>query len=945
MAILTDLIKFEALLPFFDENGKVDLKKISMINIENISTEDFIIWMDSHFFSQTGIVPTAKDLNRTFGIESPHYVLIEEELKNFWSQISWKTDIMLKYELWSQNMELVYGNKPNLEIFIVHTYLVTLIKLIVYLKLEKNVILRSIEISKIIKGDYFVSAGINNLIEEDFFQWILDETIIKRIEKVGINLIKALFKYDLDLANEDLFKEIYEGFVKLGQRHKIGEYYTPEWLSKEVLDNTYRLWKKDNSKQIPKIIDPACGSGTFLTNAIKLFKSEFKSYEDKELLNIILTNIVGIDINPLAIITSRANYLISLGNLIYSGERITIPIYNADSVKVPEISRTVIENINVVKFKTTFRRLLDSEPKKGKKKISEYELSIPFNIVKNSILYGEMIQIFRNTLKIYDEHSADTAKVYFKKKIEKKVTKEEYIVLITTLNTLISLSRKRQNSIWIFMLNNFYIPILFKELLFDILIGNPPWIVMRHFDSKDYMEFLKQQIFRYQLLPKDEVRLYTDMEMATYFYCRTMDLYLKKGGIIGYLLPINVLYASQQHQRFRQFKKPKARLMKVLNFENVRPLFSLPTCCLISRKGEDTVYPVPMTEYGGIISAHDKNSMLSIIKPILDITDKSYSPPILPKKNNYSLYYKSALMGPSIVPRTFWFVAFDVESSLPIDLTTPRVSTPNEIIKNSKAPWKSFSIKKTIESDFIYATLLGRDMIPFGIVKFRPVVLPLEKRARDYHIISLTESKTKGFIHLHNWFKEIESYWKKNRTEKSKRNFPSVSDRLDYQGTLKKIPSNVKYFIVWNMHGADSFAYVVNCEEVPNFSIREQFITPKNFIPDYTLYYLTSNNKEEAHYLCAVINSPLIHTAVKPFQPRGKYGKRDIGRLIFKLSIPKYNNKSENHKKLVELSIKCHNIVKNMPFTNEGFRARRNAVKKKILNEYKKIDGIVKKLI
>ena len=99
VAILTDLIKFEALLPIFDENGNVELKKISMINIENVSTEDFIMWIDSHFFSQTGITPTAKELNRTFGIESPHFVIMEEELKILWSQVSSKTDIMLKYEL------------------------------------------------------------------------------------------------------------------------------------------------------------------------------------------------------------------------------------------------------------------------------------------------------------------------------------------------------------------------------------------------------------------------------------------------------------------------------------------------------------------------------------------------------------------------------------------------------------------------------------------------------------------------------------------------------------------------------------------------------------------------------------------------------------------------------------------------------------------------------
>ena len=85
--------------------------------------------------------------------------------------------------------------------------------------------------------------------------------------------------------------------------------------------------------------------------------------------------------------------------------------------------------------------------------------------------------------------------------------------------------------------------------------------------------------------------------------------------------------------------------------------------------------------------------------------------------------------------------------------------------------------------------------------------------------------------------------------------------------------------------------------------------------------------------------------AVKPFQPRGQYGKRDIGRLNLKLPIPKYNNGDTEHKKLVELSKKCHDIVKNISFSKEGFRARRNVVKKEIQGEYKEINEIVSDLI
>jgi len=142
--------------------------------------------------------------------------------------------------------------------------------------------------------------------------------------------------------------------VRRSERHRIGEYYTPEWLVQLTLKEALNIWfKRNKDKDAPRILDPACGSGTFLCNAIHMIRDilERKSKSPAEILDFILNNIVGIDINPLTVIIARANYLIALGQLLKLGKRIVIPVYISDSIKLPEIetiySYTANEKVQV----------------------------------------------------------------------------------------------------------------------------------------------------------------------------------------------------------------------------------------------------------------------------------------------------------------------------------------------------------------------------------------------------------------------------------------------------------------------------------------------------------------------------------------------------------------------------------------------------------------------
>lgn len=127
---------------------------------------------------------------------------------------------------------------------------------------------------------------------------------------------------------------MYQNLVPKRVRHDLGEYFTPDWLAELVLKEVE--YDGDLEK---RVLDPACGSGTFLVLAIKDVKNYAEEHfvtDKRELLRKIVGDVVGIDLNPLAVLASRANYIIALGDLIRYIPKggVEIPVYLADSILV-----------------------------------------------------------------------------------------------------------------------------------------------------------------------------------------------------------------------------------------------------------------------------------------------------------------------------------------------------------------------------------------------------------------------------------------------------------------------------------------------------------------------------------------------------------------------------------------------------------------------------------
>lgn len=240
-------------------------------------------------------------------------------------------------------------------LFSIHTYFAFLMKLIAAELLtlrettfsssftselahaSKNELVR--KLNDIEEGGIYARKGITNFLEGDFFRWYLDAIQSPRLVEALRETARVLSEFEPATSTlnpestRDLLKKLYQYLVPSEVRHRLGEYYTPDWLAELLLNEVGY-----DGNTLKRFLDPACGSGTFLVLAIQRAK-EYGAKEKCPPLEIakrIVHNIWGFDLNPLAVIASRTNYLFALGDLANELQHLEIPIYLTDSVLWPE---------------------------------------------------------------------------------------------------------------------------------------------------------------------------------------------------------------------------------------------------------------------------------------------------------------------------------------------------------------------------------------------------------------------------------------------------------------------------------------------------------------------------------------------------------------------------------------------------------------------------------
>ncbi len=951
LCIATDGVRFSAYTPTLSdltakhvEPPDVRLEVLEEADWTKLKPSEVYYWLDRYFLRKEILHPTSETIVRDFGARSHAFQTTTNTLLTHWKEIKARSVFAVIYESWEKYLRIVYGSQvAGDELFVRHTYLATLAKLMSWMRISESTALPDdTQIVEMLEGRLFKAQGIENFIEEDFFSWLARGEAVK----VGVGMVRWLFSllqnYNLRELSEDVLKSLYQELVDPETRHDLGEFYTPDWLAHRI------VCKLLDTNPRGTMLDPACGSGTFLYLAIREKRERLRDSSDT--LRHILDSMYGVDIHPLAVIVAKTNYLLALGDLLKKRKgTITIPVYLADTIRLPEreIKPTLWMKL------PSYRVELDGR-----------EIHLPELLLENLTLYDQAIELAKEFAR-QNKGKATRIEPFRNFLVAQHFPAKDNDVLVESLyaisETLKYFIDTDRDTIWAFVLKNIYKPLFFKSK-FDFIMGNPPWIAFRYMEPT-YQAFLKRQIINYYKLLTGRGELITHLEVATLFLLRTADLYLKTGGTIAFVLPRS-LFSADQHDglrkrtfRFSEDTMRKLFWREVWDCDTVSPLFNVPSCVLIADKDKITKVENPIA--GQILCGklERKNASLAEAEKSLGVDNVEFSLHTRGKRSFWAIgkgvgeqiasYYKKQFAeGATIVPRSFWFVQVK-PSPLGFNPDLPPLETADRARQEAKDAYKSVFFKDTVERRFLYATLLSTDLLPFGHLDYRLVVLPIEPKEDHYELLDAKKTRKGGFLHLARWLERAEEEWIKRRSAKAER--ITAIGWLDYRRKLTTQNPQAKYRVIYNTSGTFLTAAVVENESI-EFEVNQQQVFASGFITDHVTYVFETISGDEAFYLTCVLNAPEVDKQIKPMQTRGLWGPRHFHKKILELSIPQFDAKNTIHKQLVEIGKDCTAKVEKWLMSGgagdiKSIGRLRGMVREMLKDELKEIDELVKEIL
>jgi len=156
-------------------------------------------------------------------------------------------------------------------------------------------------------------------------EWKASDKAISEVIK-GLYETKDGYRYDFSVISADVLGGIYEQYLSFVQgrkgedkskskRKSQGIYYTPKYIAEYIVKETLgEVLKKTKPKEISKIkiLDPACGSGSFLTAAYDKILKSIGNQSFFAKFDILKDNIYGVDLDAQAIEIAQLNLLLKV---------------------------------------------------------------------------------------------------------------------------------------------------------------------------------------------------------------------------------------------------------------------------------------------------------------------------------------------------------------------------------------------------------------------------------------------------------------------------------------------------------------------------------------------------------------------------------------------------------------------------------------------------------
>ena len=843
-------------------------------------------WLrDSALQSLDKIAADRESVERYLGPGSPAYQRDIDTLARLYSEAAQYETIKVKRRLWENLLRAALGEiaqEPAAmdDLFIRHTYLSLVIGMAV--QASFGIDLRTVgenDPSDLLQGRRFRDAtGLSGVIESDFFAWP-DEVGGQDLTRA---LARRMARFDWPKAPADIAAILYETVIPPEERRTLGEYYTPAWLARAMV----RELVEEPLRQ--RVLDPACGSGTFIAEAIEHFleaAGDGENLDPKELLDRLREAVTGIDVHPVAVHLARAAWALAarpaIDGAVQAGYDASgsVPVYLGDALQLRFRAGDMFAGQQVT---------IQVDDDSG----DNLELTFPVSLVERADNFDSLMSQVAGDIEggddpmlALEDHGISDA--------------NERQTLAGTIATLQRLHNEGRDHIWAYYTRNLVRPVALSRAKVDVVIGNPPWLSYRNTSSilRDELEGQSRSLYGIWQGGQYANR----QDVAGLFFARSVDLYLKDGGIIGMVLPHSALQSGQyakwrsgawESRPIGRGRNRVAGRRLAVNFgrkaawdlEKLEPntFFPVASCVAFAeRRGENsegTALVGSVEQWLGQAGAGDVRRVSS------GITDTSVA--------GDSPYAGYARQGASIVPRCLFFVT-ETENTAIVQAGQTVTVNPRRGSQD-KAPWRNLDLtditEQTIESSHLYGVHLGETVVPYATLEPLKAILPV-KRA-EYQIP--TDGDGPGGIRLgrlerrmRGRWQTISRLWDDNKQRATKLN---LLGQIDYQ---RKLSSQ----LAWQKNAEGRPVRIVYTQNgVPTAALIED-----SAIVDTKLYWITCNGIQEANYLLAIINSDSLAIAVNPLTTPNWAGKtRDLHKHLWKLPIPEFDGGNALHRETAE---------------------------------------------
>jgi len=429
-----------------------------------------------------------------------------------------------------------------------------------------HLLVRALTLSKLGKTpqnmDNFIKiiSKYRNIFEPSVFEWIFeaykDSSFPSSLRNKLVQQINVVFSimYNLNMMTLtfDVFREIYQNILPKEVRRSLGEFYTREEIVDEVLDaagfdliairELYNKWKSSqiNKSEEPVILDPACGSGSFLVRVIKRI---FRALGCKpDIAEFIEKTVVGIDINPFAVELAKLNFILTMSDELTKCKATympgTIRIYWADSLA---ILKNAVNTYNAPVYIVQIPSLAQL--------IGEEQIKIPFfqafdfltmiDVVYDAVSKGKTFQQLLYSLS--DRIDPKTLMIYRGE-------------LQRLFDVIMSIYNNGNHKLIELLKNTTIVASLIGVCNF--VLGNPPWVRI-HNIAKNLMKVLRKY---YKYYSKDSVYDPKFKKTKTPFgkqhdysiaFVERGLQFLRNSGVLGYVITSKVtkaMYAGKMRE-------------------------------------------------------------------------------------------------------------------------------------------------------------------------------------------------------------------------------------------------------------------------------------------------------------------------------------------------------------------------------------------------------------